>query len=268
VHFASKSKDGDVEMQNAETPTEGRSKPSEKGESREKHPKKHRLAQKLEADPHNVVQRVLDTQVQMPLKTLIGNMPKVKKRLFQASYTPEEFDGLSVTAMGSYGLEDAEEESDDERPIMGGHVGSLALGSLPDYVLVEATGGIIQECYSINAEHWSDPEISHVESYIQGEEEPGLELEPDLNFKEPTHARQEYDRAAGVEHLRRECPKVPIDVQGTQFLSLLDSGAELNTIKRATAEKAMLPITSMPKSMRSAKIVSANGSTKGFAGIV
>jgi hypothetical protein len=45
--------------------------------------------------------------------------------------------------MGSYGLEDVEEESDDERPIMGGHVGLLALGSLPDYVLVEATGGII-----------------------------------------------------------------------------------------------------------------------------
>jgi hypothetical protein len=68
--------------------------------------------------------------------------------------------------MGSYGLEDVEEESDDKRLIMGGHVGLLALGSLLDYVLVEATGGIIQECYSINAEYWSDPEISHVELYI------------------------------------------------------------------------------------------------------
>jgi hypothetical protein len=45
--------------------------------------------------------------------------------------------------MGSYGLEDAEEESDDERLIIGGHVGLLVLGSLLDYVLVEATGGII-----------------------------------------------------------------------------------------------------------------------------
>jgi hypothetical protein len=153
VHFASKSKDGDVKIQNAETPTKGRSKPSEKGESREKHPKKHQLAQKLEADPHNIVQRVLNTQVQILLKTLIRNIPKVKKRLFQASYTPEEFDGLSVTTIGSYGLEDAEEESNNKRPIIGEHVGSLALGSLLDYVLVEATGGIIQECYSINAEH-------------------------------------------------------------------------------------------------------------------
>jgi hypothetical protein len=39
-------------------------------------------------------------------------------------------------------------------------------------------------------------------------------------------------------------------------------------MKRATVEKAMLPITSMPKSMRLAKIVSANGLTKGFTGIV
>jgi hypothetical protein len=267
VHFAPEPRNGDVEMRNA-GPAERQARAAEKGEHREKYPKKHRLAQKLEADPHNVVQRVLDTQVQMPLKTLIGNMPEVKKRLFQASYTPEEFEGLSVTAMESYEFEEIDTDSDDGRPRMTAHVSSLALGSLPDYVLVEATGGVIQECYSINAEHWSDPEISHVESYIQGEEEPGMELGPDSDFKEPTYARREYDKAAGVEHLRRECPKVPIDIRGTQFLSLLDSGAELNTMRRSTAEKAMLPITSMPKSMRSAKMISANGSTEGFAGIV
>jgi hypothetical protein len=140
--------------------------------------------------------------------------------------------------------------------------------TLPNYVLVEAEEGVIKDCLNIRAEHWTDPEIAHIEASIHGEGEPGIELEPDQEFSELTHNRREYDRAAGVEHLRRECPKVPIDIRGAQFLSLLDSGAELNTMKRATAEKAMLPITSMPRNMRAAKMVSANGSVESFSGMV
>jgi hypothetical protein len=80
-------------------------------------------------------------------------MPEVKKRLFQASYTPEEFEGLSVTAIESYEFKEINTNSNNRRPRITAHVSSLALGSLPDYILVEATGSIIQECYSINAKH-------------------------------------------------------------------------------------------------------------------
>jgi hypothetical protein len=269
VHFdPSTNLRGDVEMGEAtEYTAEGLSKSTDKLENREKHPKKLRLAQKLEADPHNVVQRVLDTQVQIPLKTLIGNMPEVKKRLFQASYTSEEFDGLSVASLQHIDNGDHEEDSENERPRMSAGVSSLSV-VMPNYVLVEAEQGVIKECMTIRAEHWSDPAICQIEASIHGEAEPGIELEPDQEFRELTHNRREYDRAAGVEHLRRECPKVPIDIRGTQFLSLLDSGAELNTIQRCTAEKAMLPITSMPKNMRTAKMVAANGSVEGFSGMV
>jgi hypothetical protein len=39
-------------------------------------------------------------------------------------------------------------------------------------------------------------------------------------------------------------------------------------MKRATAEKAMLPITLMPRNIRVAKIVSANRLVESFLGIV
>jgi hypothetical protein len=39
-------------------------------------------------------------------------------------------------------------------------------------------------------------------------------------------------------------------------------------MKRATAEKAMLPITLMPRNIRAVKIVSVNGLVKSFLGIV
>jgi hypothetical protein len=51
-------------------------------------------------------------------------------------------------------------------------------------------------------------------------------------------------------------------------LSLINLGAELNTIKKETAKRAMLPITSLPREMNLARMVSANSSTKRFLGIV
>jgi hypothetical protein len=56
----------------------------------------------------------------------------------------------------------------------------------------------------------------------------------------------------GIEHLWRDCPKVPINIRGNSFLALLNLGAKLNTIKREVAEKAMLLITSLPSSIRTA----------------
>jgi isocitrate lyase len=80
--------------------------------------------------------------------------------------------------------------------------------------------------------------------------------------------QHEYNQPLGVEHLRRDCPKVLITIQKTIFLSLINSGAELNTIKRETADQAMLPITSLLKSIRAARIVTANSAVEGFVGIV
>ena len=68
--------------------------------------------------------------------------------------------------------------------------------------------------------------------------------------------------------MRRDCPKVLIDIRGSTFMTLLDLGAELNTIKRDIVEKVSLLITSLLKSISAVQIVLANGSTKSFVGIV
>ena len=72
----------------------------------------------------------------------------------------------------------------------------------------------------------------------------------------------DYDRPASIEHLQRDCPKVPINIKGTTFLRLIDSGAELNTMKKEIVERAMLLITSLLKGISSARMVSANGTTE------
>jgi hypothetical protein len=264
VHFEDKVPQ-DTEMKDIPSIPERQSKQQKAGsEGKERYLKKHRIVEKLEPDTQGVIQQILDTPVQLPLKTLIGNMPDVRKKLFQAGYTPEEFEKLTINVLHADLSSREPEEHSDNKP----QVSALTIGTLPNYVLVEAIRGQVTECFSLGAEHWTDPEISHVEQHIQGEDEPGAELISDPEFKEPASIRREYDKAAGVEHLRRDCPKVPIEIQGTSFLTLLDSGAELNTMRRATAEKAMLPITSMPRIMRAAKMVTANGSTEGFGGIV
>jgi hypothetical protein len=268
VHFAPDKRGLDVDMGEDELMIEERSKHG-KEKATDPQLRKRRLSDKLEPNPQKVIQQILDTRVEMSLKQALSNMPDVKKRFFQAAYPADEFEKLSVMRMQHMAIEDEEEDdSDDGRPSMGAGVGSLTLGSLPDFVYIEAEGGRVVKCASVDIDHWTDPMINRIEQSMPGEEEEEGELKADKDFKEPTRIRREYDRQAGIEHLRRECPKVPIDISGHHFLSLLDSGAELNTMRRETAERAMLPITSLPKGMRSAKMVSANGSTEGFAGIV
>ena len=183
-------------------------------------------------------------------------MPEVRKKLFQTGYTAEEFEKIEVNlAAQALVSEDEDNSEEDLGPRI--QVNSLSLGQLPDYVLVEASAGKVTQCYRIDAKHWTDAQISHVQQNIIPEEDHEVGLaEGDTNDDQ-----REYDRSAGIENLRRDCPKVPIDIRGNTFLSLLDSGAELNTMKKATAEKASLPITSLPKSMLSARIVSTNGTT-------
>lgn len=229
-------------------------------EAKERHPRKHKLVEKLDPDAQKVVQYILDADVTMPLKTVIGNMPEVKKKLFLTGYSQEEFEKLAVNSLHQH-LAEAASESEEEdyyQPTMSAQTNSVEV-KMPDYVFIEAENGRISHCTHLSADHWNDPQISQVEQYIPLAEE-------EEEDKPRTH--QEYDRPAGVEHLRRDCPKVPIDIRGTGFLSLIDSGAELNTMKRETAERAMLPITTLPASMRTAKMVTANGTTEGFGGIV
>jgi hypothetical protein len=80
--------------------------------------------------------------------------------------------------------------------------------------------------------------------------------------------RREYDREHGFEHVRRDCPRAPTTINGARLSALLDSGAELNTIRLKTAQAAGLVITSMPAEMASSRMQAANGSFETFAGIV
>jgi hypothetical protein len=50
--------------------------------------------------------------------------------------------------------------------------------------------------------------------------------------------------------------------------ALLDTGAELNTMTRAAANNAMLLIATLPCGMQNAIMVTANGSTEQFVGVV
>ncbi|KAF7446281.1 Asp-protease-2 domain containing protein [Pyrenophora tritici-repentis] len=265
VQFADTPGPADTDMLDAPVDSEPKKAPKDpQPETKDKHTRKHRIVEKLAPDAQKVIQQILDTEISLPLKTVLGNMPEVRKKLFQQGYTTEEFNKLQINAT-SHSLEQESCESDSDeglRPIS--LVNSLSLGQLPDYVLVEAVAGRVTQCYHIDAEHWTDAQISHVQQHIIAEEDQDVGPVADDSID----SQQEYDRAAGIEHLRRDCPKVPIEIRGNNFLTLLDSGAELNTMKRETAEKANLPITSLPKSMSSARMVSANGTTECFVGIV
>jgi len=235
-------------------------------DSKDKQVKKHRMVEKFGPDAQKVIQQLMNTEVNLPLKTVLGNMPEVRKKLFQTGYTTEEFEKLELNSASQGWISEGDESQSEDNSEPRSQVNSLSLGRLPDYVLVEAVAGKVTQCYHIAAEHWTDAQISHVQQHIISEDDQDQDVGP--NGDEPMDSQQEYDRSAGIEHLRRDCPKVPIDIRGSTFMTLLDSGAELNTIKRDTAEKASLPITSLPKSMSAARMVSANGSTESFAGIV
>jgi hypothetical protein len=84
-----------------------------------------------------------------------------------------------------------------------------------------------------------------------------------------TRNRREYDKQAGVEHIWRSCLKFLISLPGGSTMkALLDIGAELNTMTRAAADDAMLLIATLLCGMRNAMMVTANGSTEQFVGVV
>ncbi|KAI8933526.1 hypothetical protein NX059_002628 [Plenodomus lindquistii] len=226
-------------------------------------PRKIRFAEGIPPTTNEVIASILSATVSMPVGTLIGNMPEVRKKLFRNTYSKEELDKeYFLQANATRTAEEDSEDEEDHRPILGS-VSVVNAAAIPDYVLVEASSsGSVSQCYSMTATDWEDPEINRVQASIESSEEDRQELEL------VTARRRYYDKQAGVEHIRRDCPKVPVTIGGKHFLSLLDTGAELNTVRRETADEAQLPISTLPREMKNAKMVSANGSTGGFSGIV
>ncbi|KAK1916454.1 hypothetical protein P3342_004273 [Pyrenophora teres f. teres] len=159
------------------------------------------MVEKLAPDAQKVIQQILDTEVKLPLKTVLGNMPEVRKA-FQTGYTAEEFEKIEVNlAAQALVSEDEDNSEEDLGPRI--QVNSLSLGQLPDYVLVEASAGKVTQCYRIDAEHWTDAQISHVQQNIIPEED----HEVGLAKGDTNDDQREYDRSAGIEHLRRTAPK-------------------------------------------------------------
>jgi hypothetical protein len=248
-----------------------------KPRSSDKQQRRRKIVDKLEPDVQAIIRSILGASIPLQIGTLLGNMPEVRKTLFNSNYTSEELDKFEVNVLRTLNqhesvgrpTEQKEEEWELDEPAggaSGGAVNALTLSTLPDYVLVEAEAGKVVDCYSLKAEHWTDPEISHVQQHIIADQ--NQDYDPEDADHDHLKDDRAYDRPMGIEHLRRDCPKVPIEIRGSSFLALLDSGAELNTIKREAAERAMLPITSLPNSMRAARMVTANGSTASFVGIV
>ncbi|KAL1655806.1 hypothetical protein SLS61_001830 [Didymella pomorum] len=122
-------------------------------DAKDKPPRKHQLVKKLNADAHGVIQQILNSHIQLPLKAIIGNMPKVRKKLFQSGYTPEEFERLHVNAEALKGDSNSSEEQDDNRAQPLNKVSQFAGGEIPQFVWVEAESGQIVRCARIKADH-------------------------------------------------------------------------------------------------------------------
>ena len=226
-------------------------------------PRKIKLMDAIEGKPDDVVRTLLQTIVQLPLGAALANMPEVRKSFTKTSYTRNEADqllDLNVTE-GAWGnpVESAVEQAiqcarDSDEP-SGPTAGCDAvLASIPDYVEVEARQGIITRC-GIPAERGP-------------EGHPALLPRTTLSMAHISTTRSEYDRDHGLERLRRDCPKAWIQIHGIRLEALLDSGAELNTIRWKTALAAGLSVTSLPREMENAQLRTANGGRESFEGIV
>ena len=137
---------------------------------KEKQARKHRIVEKLRLDTQKVIQQIIDTRVSLLLKTILGNILEVHKKLFQIRYTPEEFKKLELNSIsqGQNSKLDKSQSEDNLRPRS--QVNSLLLEQLLDYILVEVVVGKVTQCYYITAEHQTDAQISHVQQHIISED--------------------------------------------------------------------------------------------------
>lgn len=221
-------------------------------------PKKLRLLDSLTANPDAMVTQVLRTPVSVSLNDLLALAPEIQKRFGKPFYQAGE---LPVVA-------DNDPDNKSKRHI------NLQLNNLtvscPEYFHVRATNGMITQvgtrsaCLNRQLEHL--PALprpnSHQSFSITAHD--GDNADDDRTTSE----QREYDREHGFEHVRRDCPRAPTTINGARLSALLDSGAELNTIRLKTAQAAGLVITSMPMEMATSRMQAANGSFETFAGMV
>jgi hypothetical protein len=97
VHFTDGPEALDTDMLDM-PPTRERTKKNAEVSSETKYVKKHRMVEKLVPDAQKVIQSILDTGVNIQLKTILSNMPDVRKKLFQTGYTAEEFERIGINA--------------------------------------------------------------------------------------------------------------------------------------------------------------------------
>jgi hypothetical protein len=119
--------------------------------------RQQRMVKKLTPDPQKVIQTLLDTLVSITLRELLGNMPEVKKSLFQTSYTPEDFQKLEVGVV-KHNSDDEDTDEAQPKEDLGSNrasemVNAVAICTLPDYMLVEAKKGKITRYYRMTAKH-------------------------------------------------------------------------------------------------------------------
>ncbi|KAF1980582.1 hypothetical protein K402DRAFT_29393 [Aulographum hederae CBS 113979] len=76
-----------------------------------------------------------------------------------------------------------------------------------------------------------------------------------------------YDSSQDVWRYRYACPTLTATIHGWEVEGLLDTGAEINVISWEVAMKTRLVIDMLPKEVRHANLVTANGSKQGFEGL-
>jgi hypothetical protein len=203
----------------------------------------------------------MESLVTITVEDILWNMLEVQKYMFKHP--------IPIQATSTIEVQTDSEDEEDSRVSLA-DVNGMVAESIPDYVIVDATAqGRVTQCASIAADHWTDPEMSYIMYKVNSinEHAPMDSLYEEL--AQTTRHCREYDRQAGVEHIRRSCPKFPISLLGGSTMkALLDTGAELNTMTRAAADDAMLLIATLLSGMRNAMMVTANGSTEQFVGVV
>ena len=236
-------------------------------------PRRHRLSEKLKPTPDAILQQILGAKIEASVSEILGNIPEVKRRFFSAYYSEQEFKKLKVAA-AKMGTEDVSELSEEEkeeprakeignRYALEPHINAIG-ANIPSFVAIEAVNGMISRCGRYAPGSTAAPPRYRRENHQPILSRAGMEE----GYGLLTSTRREYDRAAGVEHIRRECPRVLIEVNDAKVKALLDTGAELNTIRLQTAEAAGLQVTSLPDEMAAARLMTANGGKESFAGIV
>jgi hypothetical protein len=221
-------------------------------------PRKHRVLESLPANPDQMVHQVLNTAVSVQLKDLLAIAPELQKRLGKAYYTSEHLETL---------LRPKPARQSPIGPSLQNNsvnVSNMAI-TCPEYVEVEASGGLITRAGSrSNNSRLAVPQFPRAYHYQNSF------LAPSNDDDQPrtTSERREYDKDHGFEHVRRDCPRAPMMIHEVRLSALLDSGAELNTMRLKTAQAAGLVVTSMPQEMGNSRMQAANGSFESFAGMV